>query len=234
MKNRKEFEEYVRGLGEQKLARKKARRNRIRRVSAASGVCAAAVICAVLAVNISSVSDGSRDASHGIAAPADPSRGAECWLTEERDTAGLFGIDGSTDVPKNDSTKPANEYGSLEGGSDAEIQNHEGALIGTDKIEAPDFVNVYKGKSDADFQFDKAEQIDRLIEALESVEILKSAGAIGEGEWMILEFVYPDMTVTYSFTNNSVTVSGQGEFSVRPESVSALADLVDSLVRAEE
>lgn len=226
MRNREEFEEYVRGLTDKKLAEKQKKHTGIRRLSFGIGGCAAAVICAVLIVYINSESgifgrkDGTSDLNGALS--ADP----ELWESgnyTKGDSANE--ITGSLPAQDGDYTEEEKCYtGDMpEGFKDYGI---------ADSKSVPEYVNVRR--ENVDFKLEKKEHIRRLVKTLNSFELTYENDQSCGNEFLMLDFVYSDKTVTFGFAKSSISVSGKGVFSVPPERVSELSDLVDSLIQSEQ
>lgn len=212
MRNREEFEEYVRGLAEKKLAKKQTRRTKIRRISFALAGCAAACICVVLLVHMNSalgIFDRKDYAENGF--PKDDG------ICQDGNQAMIDSVNETSILPTKDEVDSEKEcYG-------------QNGNIGT---AIPEYVNVCLGESE--FKLQDQENINCLVYALGSFEHTDTVDKNTDGEVIVVELVYSDKTVSYRFTGNSVEVSGYGNFSISPEEVSELSELLDSLIRTEE
>lgn len=225
MRNREEFEEYVRGLADKKLAEKQKKHTGIRRLSFGIGGCAAAVICAVLIVYINSElgifgrKDGTSDLNGA------PSAEQELWASGNNikgDSAEA--VTDSQPAQDGDYTEEEKSYAGMpEGFKEYGI---------TDSESVPEYVNVRR--ENADFKLEEKEHIRRLVKTLNSFELTYENDQSCGNEFLMLDFVYSDKTVTFGFAKSSISVSGKGVFSVPPERVSELSDLVDSLIQSEQ
>lgn len=220
MRNREEFEEYVRGLADKKLAKKQTRRTKIRRITFVFAGCAAACICVVLLVHMNSAlgTFGRKDyAENGF--PKDD----EIYPNGNQE-----GIDSANEM----STFPLDaEAASEKESSDICISDGYGQN-GNIGESIPEYVNVRLGESE--FKLQEQENISRLVYALGSFEHTDTVDTNTDGEVIVVELVYSDKTVSYRFEGNSVEVSGDGNFSISPEKVSELYELLDSLIRTEK
>ena len=220
MRNKEEFEEYVRGLAEKKLAKKQAGRTKIRRISFAFAGCAAAGICVILLLYMNSALgiSGRKDyAENGF--PENDGIGAN----ENQEV-----IDSVSEM----STLPLKaEAASEKDSSDMCIQDGYGQS-GNIGESIPEYVNVCLDESE--YKLQEQENISRLVYMLGSFELTDPVDMSTDGEVIVVELVYSDKTVSYSFTGNSVEVSGDRNFSISPETVSELSELLDSLIRTEK
>lgn len=225
MKNREEFEEYVRGLAEKKLASRQARKTKIRRAVFGFGSCAVAGICVALAVhmNLASGSFGRKYASSDI-------KGENFIDVNEKATVSNDG-NGSACAPPQD-----NEH--CESGSDGTPEVYFPNDITAEESfgiiceSEPDYVNI--NLKDGSFILEEKQNISSVVNALNSIELNKKADIEDRTAYITLELVYPDQTVTCIFTENSLEVTGQGNFAVEPEDVSEFAEFVESLTVSAE
>lgn len=216
MKNREEFEEYVRGLAEKKLASRQLRKTKIRRAVFGFGSCAAAGICVALAVymNFASGSFGRKDASSDI-------KGENFIDANENATVSNDG-NGSICVPPQD--KDYCESGSLGACSPDDI-TAEGNFSMICENE-PDYVNI--NLKDGSFILEEKQNISSVVNALNAIELTKKADLPEQTAYITVELVYSDETVICIFSENSLEVTGKGNFAVKPEEVSEFAEFVES------
>ncbi len=219
MKNREEFEQYVRGLAEKKLASKQAKQAKIRRAAFGFGSCAAAGVCVALAVymNFASGSLERKDASPDI-------KGENFIDVNEKATVSNDG-NGNACAPPQD--KDYCESGS-DGASgvyfpnDITVDGASGIICENE----PDYVNI--NLKDGSFILEEKQNISSVVNALNAIELTKKADLLEQTAYITLELVYSDETVTCIFTENSLEVTGKGNFAVKPEEVSEFAEFVES------
>lgn len=241
MRNREEFEEYVRGLAEKKLALKQKKQTRLCRAVFGLGGCAAAGICIALAVYIN-LASGSLNREN-----ISPEMGTFPLIKNEIEgnenaTDSLNGIVCTVPQDKDYSEAESSGTGSLDESVVSESESFAVCLpeeftlsVSSDKEgskSGPHSVNIsFKNRS---FKLEEEQNISRIVNALNMIEVTGQTDSSDETAYITLEFVYSDKTVTYIFTEYSLEISGKGTYTVPSGTVSGFADLVDSLTASEK
>ncbi|MCM1307210.1 MAG: hypothetical protein NC223_01285 [Butyrivibrio sp.] len=220
MRNKKEFEEYVRELTQKKLENGQRRRAKIHKISFGIGGCAAAAICAALLLNAGVWGGGYKSGSDKV-------------LSEETANGGN-GLLTDSDVKGENMAPPQEEnYTDKEPSYTCGLPNGSAQDgFDSDDGELPQYVDVYRGGSG--FRLCRDENIRRLVRELNGLELGGRVDKSGGEGFITLEFVYSDRTISYGFTKDSVSVGDFGSFAVSAEELSKLDGLLDSLAEAEE
>lgn len=246
MRNSEEFEKYVRELCSKKLIRKRERQGKLRKASIILGGCAAACLCAVLALNMRALLDGksSKDKfameNSGISGMGPQGEKGENYFPESMalsenngyvsEAEGNGHMDGTAAPVAEGFSTCAAETGQDMTGSNVVDQHEYGNIqeLFTEACDSgiPEAVNVYRNGDT--LRVEKQEGVKEIVQVLNVIEIGEAVD-VSDDSGLRLELVYSDTTVTYSFTESSVSVSGRGTFSMSSGELDVLERKIDSI-----
>lgn len=213
MRNKKEFEEYVRELGKRKLTYRQSRQRKLRNVSIVLGGCVAACVCVIAAVNISrTVNKGEKNSDGSFVC-------GEVFGTDE--------LSEGTDICEGDSSadKEAEETSACTMAViDSDYMTEAGGIYIS---KAPNRIEVDIGSRS--FTVESREGIDRIVRALNELDMSQIKGESNGARFVVLSLDYEDGMITYDFGEDCMSVSKGGIYAVNPEKVSDLILLIDEI-----